>query len=76
MKTYSIPMFLPTGSGVTGLRHQSQLRRCLDLNQSGTQSSELPHLPTFNLGPLYHANIIGAAFLLCLWAKKKLVHLT
>jgi hypothetical protein len=53
MKTYSFPMFLPTSSGVTELRHQSQLRRRQDLNlgpehlQSGaTQSTELPHLPT------------------------------
>jgi hypothetical protein len=50
MKTYSIPTFLPTSSGIIELRHQSKLRRCQDLNlgpqhmQSGAQSSELPHL--------------------------------
>jgi hypothetical protein len=52
MKTYSIPMFLPTSSCVSRLRHQSQLRRRQDLKlrpqhlQSGAQSTELPHLPT------------------------------
>ncbi len=52
MKIYSIPMFLPTSSGITGLRYQSQLRRRQDLNlgqqhlQSGAQSTELSHLPS------------------------------
>jgi hypothetical protein len=43
MKAYNILMFSPTSSSVTRLGHQSQLRRCRDLNpgqqhlQSGAQ---------------------------------------